>query len=131
MLVGLGACSSNEDYDEVPSPIIMFITQYWPNPIIENYSHPSSGEYDVDVKGGPSFEFDSNYSWTEVDGNGMPLPQVFLYDQLPQTLYDYLEGGSYLDQVFEVERNSKTYSLDLLNIDLTYDIATATIRQDK
>lgn len=122
------ACSDNEEYDKVPDPIIAFITQYWPNPIIEAYSHPSANKYEVDIKNGPSLDFDGDYSWTEVDGEGLPLPQVFLYDQLPQPLYEYLEAGEYLNQVFEVERNSKTYTLDLLNIDLSYEIASGAIR---
>ena len=126
----LWSCSSNEGYDELPAPIVTFITKYWPNPVIETYSHPSADEYVVDIKDGPKLEFDENYSWTDVDGVGMPLPQVFLFDQLPGALYEYLEAGSYTNQVFEVERNARTYELELLNIDLTYDIATGKITQN-
>lgn len=126
----LCSCTDNEAYDDVPEPIITFITQYWPNPVIESYSQPSANKYEVDIKNGPSLEFDGEYSWTEVNGLGMPLPQIFLYDQLPQKLYDYLQAGEYLNQVFEVERNSTTYSLDLQTIDLYYDISSGTIRQN-
>ena len=126
----LCSCTDNEAYDDVPEPIITFITQYWPNPVIESYSQPSANKYRVDIKNGPSLEFDGEYSWTEVNGLGMPLPQIFLYDQLPQKLYDYLQTGEYLNQVFEVERNSTTYSLDLQTIDLYYDISSGTIRQN-
>ena len=128
--LGIAACSDNKDYDEVPEPIIMFLTKYWPNPIIENYSHPNSNTYEVDIKNGPSFVFNGDYDWTEADGEGLPLPEVFLYDQLPSTLYNYLEGGEYLNQVFEIERNARTYELSLLNINLTYDISTDSIREN-
>lgn len=131
LVCGLCACSDNTNtYDEMPETIQQFISHYWPNPEIESYTHPSANLYAVDIKNGPSIEFDASYSWTDVDGDGLPLPGEFLYDQLPSPLYQYLEGGGYLNQVFEAERNSKTYELDLLNFDLTYDIATGTIRQD-
>lgn len=129
IFAGLCSCSSNEDYDNVPEPIISFITQYWPNPVIDSYSHPSSNVYDVNIKDGPSLEFGGDYSWTEIDGNGMPLPETLLFNELPETLYDYLEGGEYLNQVMEMERNNRYYYLDLLNFNLTYDISTQTIRQ--
>lgn len=130
VVVALMSCSENKDYDEVPQPIITFITKYWPNPIIEEYSHPSPQKYEVDIKNGPSLDFDGNYLWTEVDGEGMPLPEIFLYDQLPSDLYDYLQAGSYTNDVFEVERTSKTYSLELLNINIYYDIQTGRITQN-
>lgn len=125
----LTACTDNEAYDDVPQPIISFITQYWPNPIIESYAQPTANKYEVDIKNGPSLEFDGNYSWTDVDGEGLPLPKEFLFDQLPDKLYEYLEGGEYLNQVFEVERNVRTYKLDLLNIDLSYDISTGAVME--
>ena len=129
LLVGatLWACSDNEAYDELPAPIVTFITKYWPNPVIDSYVQPSADEYEVVIKNGPSLTFDGNYSWTEVDGNGLPLPQIFLYDQLPGTLYDYLEAGSYLGSVFKVERDSQTYSVELLNFDIKYDVATGAV----
>lgn len=125
----LWACSSNEEYDNVPEPIITFITQYWPNPVIESYSHPSDGDYKMEIKDGPGLEFDADYRWTMIDGNGLELPQVFLFNELPGKLYEYLEGGEFLDQVFSIQRDSKTYELSLLNSDISYDIATATVRQ--
>lgn len=131
LIAGLWACSNNDDnyYNEVPQPIITFITQYWPNPVIREYSHPSSNVYEIEIKNGPSLDFDGNFAWTEIDGNGMPLLRELLYDQLPTELYQYLESGSYLEQVFEVDRNARTYNVDLLNVDLVYDIATGVIRE--
>ena len=123
----LNSCSNNENYDEVPQSIIEFITQYWPSPIIENYTHPNDNEYNVTIKNGPSIEFDGDYSWTEADGNGLELPQVFLYDQLPSKLYEYLESMEYLNEVFKVERTPRTYTLELLNTEIYYDIATGAV----
>lgn len=128
--LGLLSCSKNEAYDEVPETIIMFITHYWPNPVIETYSHPSENRYEIIVKNGPTLDFDGDYSWTDIDGNGMPLPEVLLFNELPQKLYDYLEGGEYLNQVFEMERDSNGYKVTLLNVDVSYDIKSEVIRED-
>ena len=130
IIAALYSCDSNNNiYDSLPQPISSFISTYWPNPSIASYTQPSSGKYEVTIKYGPTLDFDSNYRWTEIDGNGMPLPEMLLSDQLPEKLYDYLEGAAYLNDVFEIERDSKTYTVELnLDITLVYDIATKTIR---
>lgn len=126
----LWACSSNEEYDNVPEPILTFITQYWPNPVIEVYSHPNDNRYEVGIKNGPTLDFNGNYEWIQIDGDGMELPQILLYDELPSPLYEYLESGEYLNEVMEMERSSTRYYLDLLNSYITYDISTSQIRQE-
>ncbi len=71
----------------------------------------------------PGLTFGENYGWTAIDGYGMPLPQVMLFDQLPPRLYAYLQDSQQqLDSVFGMERDSKRYVLTLLDSTLTYDI---------
>ena len=79
------------------------------------------------VDDGPGITFDSDYAWEIVDGYGMPLPQVLLFDQLPPKLYAYLQDSQQLDSVFSMERDSRRYTLSLLNADLVYDIKTEEI----
>ena len=47
-----------------------------------------------------------------------------LFDQLPPKVYAYLQDSQQLDSVFGMERDSKRYTLSLLNSTLMYDIAS-------
>lgn len=124
----LCACHSNHYYDELPRPIAEFLSSYWADPDIESYSQPSADRYIVIIKNGPSLIFNGDYLWTEIDGNGLPLPQIVLYDQLPTDLYDYIESGSQLNQVFSLSRDPREYRVSLLDSNLVYDIQTRTVR---
>lgn len=129
MAVSLASCSDDDDkvWTELPDPIAGFIDEYWPGSFARSYSRDDDG-YDVQIANGPKLEFDLSYQWTEIDGKGLPLPGQLLFDQLPEPLYDYLESGQYLNQVFEIERNARYYQVELLNQELTYTISTGTIR---
>lgn len=121
------SCQSSDDYSSLPDPIARFVSQYWPNPDIENYSQPTANTYVVTIRNSATLTFNSDYAWTEIDGNGMPLPEVLLYDQLPEPLYEYLEGDEVIGQVFSVSRDTKKYSVSLLSTTLHYDISTGKI----
>ena len=68
------ACSHSL-WDDLPQPISMFITTYYPNSSISSFDETDNG-YKVVVKSGPTMYFDSDYKWTEVNGNGVPLPSI-------------------------------------------------------
>ncbi len=120
------SCHNNEEWDEMPQEIADFVSKYFPGEGIGSYSHSSTG-YHVRIDDGPGITFDNNYAWEVVDGYGMPLPQVMLFDQLPPRLYAYLQDSQQLDSVFSMERDSLRYTLSLLNSDLIYDIKTGAI----
>lgn len=120
------SCHNNEEWDEMPQEIADFVSKYFPGEGIGSYSHSSTG-YHVRIDDGPGITFDNNYVWEVVDGYGMPLPQVMLFDQLPPRLYAYLQDSQQLDSVFSMERDSLRYTLSLLNSDLIYDIKTGAI----
>ena len=120
------SCHNNEEWDEMPQEIADFVSKYFPGEGIGSYSHSSTG-YHVRTDDGPGITFDNNYAWEVVDGYGMPLPQVMLFDQLPPRLYAYLQDSQQLDSVFSMERDSLRYTLSLLNSDLIYDIKTGAI----
>ncbi|MDE7468285.1 MAG: PepSY-like domain-containing protein [Muribaculaceae bacterium] len=119
-LAAFCGCQSSDLYDSLPDPIENFISKYWPNPAIEQFSINPDGGYTVTVKNSITATFDSQYSWTDVNGDGIPLPQMFLSDCLPSKLYDYLESGEYTGQVFEVKRSATAYEVTLLTGSLNY-----------
>lgn len=117
-------CHNNSGlWNELPQKISEFISQYYPNSSVNSYTH-SSGTYHVRLTDGPGITFDDKYFWIAVDGYGMPLPQVLLFDQLPPKVYSYLQETQQLNSVFSMQRDSTRYSLTLLDSDLNYDIAT-------
>ena len=125
------ACGNSDVYDTVPDDMIRFITRYFPDPNIE-YCHQADepdGNWTVIIKNGPTFLFDNDGDWISVDGNGMPLPSIIAYDQFPPELYDYIESGEYLNQIFSFSRTPLQYNVLLLKSQLTYDIASKTVEQ--
>lgn len=126
LLAALTGCHSNDIYDEMPQQIQLFISQYFPNSEVQSFSR-SGAIYHIRIANGPGMTFDEKYAWTNVNGSGTPLPQVFLFDQLPPAVYEYLQETSRLDAVFAAERTDKTYTLQLLDSTITYDIATRQI----
>lgn len=123
---GLSACKDNDLWGELPSEISQFITQYFPNSDIDSFSE-SSNTYHVRLKDGPGMTFGKDCDWEAINGYGMPLPEVLLFDQLPPALYSYLEETTNLGSVFSMERDKAAYTIVLLDTTLHYDIATQEI----
>lgn len=120
------SCHNDEPLSEMPYKISQFVTQYFPNMGVSSFTE-SSDTYHVRLDNGPGLTFDKSYGWEVVNGYGMPLPQVLLFDQLPPALYSYLDETQTLDAVFTIERNSTTYTVVLLDSTLSYDIASGEI----
>lgn len=125
ILLGVGACSS-EAWEELPSAIAAFITQYFPGSGVDSYHETDSG-CTVKVNNGATLQFDSDNQWTEINGNGVPLPAVMMYDQLPEKLYSFLEATARQDGVYSMNRDRKTYVLHMLDTTITYNIQTGDI----
>ncbi len=124
MTVGLTNCNNSNDlWNEVPQDIASFIDRYFPSSKLDSYVH-SGTNYHVRIDDGPGLTFDASYSWIAIDGYGMPMPQVLLFDQLPPKLYEYLQGTQQLNSVFSMERDSEYYTLTLLDSSLRYTIET-------
>lgn len=124
-ILSVGACS-NSVWDEIPSPIADFISEYFPGSGVSTFNENENNYY-VKIKNGPTLIFDKEYSWTEVDGNGVPLPDVFGYDQFPPTLYNYLQGREQQGDVYSVKRDKDYYKLTMHDTVLTYDIKTGKV----
>lgn len=123
------SCRGTDEYSELPRPIAHFISLYWPNPEVSNFTQSDESTYEVYVKNGPTLKFNSDYEWISINGNGVSLPEVLLYDCLPDRLYSYLTSLSLLADCFSIERTPQIYTLTMLNFNVTYDITTGTIRQ--
>lgn len=123
---GAGGCRHTDEWDEVPGPIKEFVNQYFPFSQLESYNE-SGATYHLRISDGPGLTFDRNCSWIAIDGYGMPLPQVLLFDQLPPALYDYLQESENLNGVFSIERDTAFYSVTLLDSTLRYSIDTGAL----
>lgn len=126
LVFGAQGCSKNDLYDDVPTEINQFISRYYPNSALASFSTTPSG-YVAVIKDGPGITFGKDNKWTSIDGYGSPIPQIFLFDELPPAIYSYLQETENLDSVFVISRDSKQYKLQLLDTSLTYDIATGAL----
>lgn len=122
------ACKDSE-YTALPDKIASFVTQYFPGYSVDSYSNTGS-LYHVRLKNGPGLTFNHDQDWISINGYGLTLPQVLLFDQLPPDLYVYLEETENTENIFSVERDGFAYTLVLLNETIKYDIATSKITVD-
>ena len=76
-----GGCSHRDLWDDVPGPVAEFLNQYFPYSELQSVTE-SGSNYHISIDDGPGLTFDYTYSWIAIDGYGMPLPQVLLFDQL-------------------------------------------------
>lgn len=127
-LPGLTACSDDDSlFNDLPPKIVNFVSEYFPDYGVENYVHSKDNLYHVRLKKGPGMTFNANQEWITINGYGLPLPRVLLFDQLPPALYLYLQETENTESVFSVERDGFTYTLVLLNDTVRYDIATGEV----
>ncbi len=125
--IAVSSCSDDDNvYNTLPTPISKFVAQYYPGTGVSGFTS-ANGVYTVDVKDGPTITFNKDYSWTSINANGNTVTDVFLYDQLPPALYEYLQSTQATHSVYSVSRDSRHYEVKLLDSMLTYDIATSQI----
>lgn len=120
------ASCENDVWDDLPSPIANFFTTYFPGQEVSSYSTTDNGSV-ASVSGGVTVTFNKENSWTDVNGNGSTLPSIFLYDQLPPKLYNYLEETEATSGVYKVTRNSEKYHIELKDTYIDYTISSGDI----
>lgn len=120
-------CKGADLWDAMPAEISAFIDLYYPNSEIDAYTKSDKG-YSVRLDDGPGFAFDSERNWTSIDGYGMPLKEILIYDLTPAPLYRYLETIDATAGVFVLARDAREYRLKLLEDSLAYDIASEQVR---
>ena len=79
------------------------------------------------LKSDCAISFDSRYRWVTVNGYGSTLPQMFLFDQMPPSLYSYLQETDNVNEVYSVTRDTAVYTVNLQDNTITYDIDSGTI----
>ncbi|MCM1451620.1 MAG: hypothetical protein NC102_05140 [Clostridium sp.] len=126
LALAAASCSHNDNYDDMPQKVQNFIAQYYPNSEVSNFSSTYT-TYTLIIKNGPTIVFNSDCVWTQINGNGMPLPKELLFNDFPPVLYNYLQETENTGNVFTAIRDSKEYIVELLDYTLTYNIASAEI----
>lgn len=126
IIIMMGACN-NDTWDELPESISRFVSEYFPFGELESYSDNGKGVEIVRIKKGATLTFNSDYEWTDVNGNGVVLPVQFLFDQLPSALYSYLEAREMQHSVYRVVRSPDYITVDLLDTTVTYNQNTGEI----
>lgn len=129
-LAAISGCKDNDLWGELPAEVSQFITQYFPNSSIDSFTS-SATTYHVRIADGPGLTFSHNCLWEAINGYGLPLPKVLLFDQLPPALYSYLEETDNLGSVFSIERERNMYSVVLLSTTLHYNVSTEEITSDQ
>lgn len=126
-VLGLSGCSDDHDYTgNVPSSIQEFVSEYFPEQSISEYSTDGS-VYRVKLHNSAAISFDGSYKWMSVNGYGNTLPEMFLFDQLPPALYSYIQEMQAVDGVYSVTRDNTSYTVSLIDSTVTYDIATGIV----
>lgn len=128
IIVMMGACN-NDLWDELPESIANFISEYFPYGELESYTDNDDGTAVVTIKHGATLTFDRGYEWIDVNGNGVVLPQQFLYDRLPEALYRYIESAEAQNSVYRVVRTRALIVVTLLDASIDYDRSTGQITQ--
>ncbi len=124
--VALGSCHNAELWDELSPQITSFINQYYPGSELNSVTHTGGTTY-VRIDRGAGLTFDADNQWTAIDGYGLPLPQVLLFDQLPPRMYEYLQETSQTNAVFAITRDADTYTASLIENTLTYNTTTGSL----
>lgn len=117
-------CDDSVVLGNVPTHVNAFIEQYWPGCEISALQTEKDKGCTVKIKDGPTIEFDSSEAWTNIKGNGVALPATMLFDQLPQPLYRFLQEMGATGGVYGIERSAESYTLQLLDSKISYNIAT-------
>ncbi|MDE6084922.1 MAG: hypothetical protein K2G40_00775 [Muribaculaceae bacterium] len=126
-MAGLTACTSDNDYNnEVPQPVQEFLSEYFPGQDVSGYSN-NGDTYRVKLKNSCAISFDSHYKWITVNGYGATLPEIFIFDQMPPALYSYLQELDVVADVYSVTRDDSTYTVNLLDSTVIYDINTGMV----
>lgn len=123
----LGGCAKNDILEGLPEKISDFIEEYYPGQSVSYADFVNDGSYRVRLKNSALLTFGKENSWKSVNGYGNTLPQMFLFDQLPPALFQYLQEMEVVNGVYGVSRDNRIYMVALLNRSIIYNIEDGSI----
>lgn len=122
----LAGCSSSP-YDDMSSRVSEFITMYFNDFSVESVADTPEGGTVVTMHHGPVVTFDSDGSWTSINGRGGTLPAILITDQLPERVVNYLTEMEETAGVYSLVRSWHYLRVDLAHNYFTYDDRTDTL----
>lgn len=128
-LMLLASCHSTVGDAQLPSAATRFIQKYFPATVVDSKEETSAGDFVVVMLNGPTLTFDNEGSWTRLNGNGSPLPQIIVFDYFPQPLYDYVESLEQTAGVYTVSRNFRYWDVLLHSAELRYDVNSQSVSE--
>lgn len=127
LTLGAYACSDTL-WDDLPSPVSEFISRYFPEESVVSEQWTDGDQYyTVKLKDDAWITFDKSLKWQSVNGRGVPLPEIFLFDELPPAVYEYLQEIESLAKVYRATRTQAQLTLELLDDTVVYDYHTGVI----
>lgn len=129
------ACSDDDDDkaispDELPVNVKTFLEMHFPGQTIR-LAEMDNDSYDVYLANGFEIEFDLSGEWDDVDGRNQAVPEGILR-LLPQQLLDYVTSNYVDRKIYEVNKESFGYEIELDNrIELEFDSTGKFIRIDR
>lgn len=126
VMIVMGACHDNE-WDSVPTLAQRFITQYFPQGEVSSSQTQKDGTVVVQIKNGATLWFDSQGAWIKINGNGVPLPEILLYDQLPSSLYNFLQETEQTSDIYALTRTYDEIRVELHDTYVVYNIDKGTV----
>jgi hypothetical protein len=121
----VGGCGTAM-WDEVPGRIQEFIAQYWPGSTVSAFD-VIDGEHHVTIKDGASLVFDSEYNWLLINGNGVAIPSILIYDEMPH-IYTYLLARELTHDLMIAENLPRVIILTFTDIIIEYTKSTSSFR---
>lgn len=97
--------------------------------VIDSKEETSGGDFVVVMLNGPTLTFDQEGAWSQLNGNGVPLPPIIIFDYFPQPLYDYVESLEQTAGVYKVTRNFRYWDVLLLDTELRYDVNSQSVTE--
>ena len=79
------------------------------------------------IKNGATLVFDANYQWTSINGNGVPIPSILIFNEMPR-IYQYLEARELTSDLMIAENNPRTIILTFSDFILEYNKETSDIK---
>ena len=137
----LWACESidvdAEKNDAVPFAVDNFVDQFFHGRGLSKSTDLGNDEYTITVKDGPTMTLkviSDSYinpyvSLLSYTGHGETMPPYLAQDQLPEKLYNYIDGLEMTTEIHDMARSNGKITVNLTNATVEYDTVTGTITE--